>query len=79
MLGNNYGYDAWGNLLQKNVTKCGGENLSVTADTHNWLHASGTDYQYDAAGKHDLRRNGQPQLYIRPENRSIGAAGYTYT
>ena len=35
--GNSYGYDAWGNLLQKTVTKCGAENLSVTADAHNWL------------------------------------------
>ena len=48
--GNSYGYDAWGNLLQKSITKCGAENLIVTADAHNWIHASGTDYQYDAAG-----------------------------
>jgi len=46
--GNSYGYDAWGNLLQKSITKCGAENLLVTADAHNWIHASGTDYQYDA-------------------------------
>ncbi|HZU30621.1 MAG TPA: hypothetical protein VFB79_05865 [Candidatus Angelobacter sp.] len=26
------------------------ENLSVTADAHNWIHGSGVDYQYDAAG-----------------------------
>jgi YD repeat-containing protein len=48
--GNSYTYDAWGNLLGKTVTKCGAENLSLTADAHNWVHASGTDYQYDAAG-----------------------------
>jgi YD repeat-containing protein len=48
--GNSYSYDAWGNLLGKSVTKCGAENLVVTADAHNWIHASGTDYQYDAAG-----------------------------
>ena len=48
--GNTYGYDAWGNLLQKTVTKCGAENLSVIADTHNWIHSSPNDYQYDAAG-----------------------------
>ena len=48
--GNTYGYDAWGNLLQKNVTKCSAENLSVIADTHNWIHSSPNDYQYDAAG-----------------------------
>jgi len=48
--GNSYTYDAWGNMLQKSITKCGAENLQVTADAHNWIHASGTDYQYDAAG-----------------------------
>ena len=37
--GNSYGYDAWGNLLQKSITKCGAENLIVTADAHNWIHA----------------------------------------
>src|SRR5712671_2496678 len=25
--GNTYGYDAWGNLLAKTITKCGAENL----------------------------------------------------
>jgi YD repeat-containing protein len=49
--GNSYSYDAWGNLLNKMVTKCGAENLAVTADAHNWIHSAGTpDYQYDAAG-----------------------------
>jgi hypothetical protein len=37
--GNSYTYDAWGNLLNKIITKCGAENLSVTADAHNWIHA----------------------------------------
>jgi RHS repeat-associated protein len=78
--GNSYGYDAWGNLLQKNVTKCGAENLTVTADAHNWIHASGTDYLYDAAG--NMTRNVTPtvQTYTYDqENRLTGAAGYTYT
>ena len=48
--GNSYGYDAWGNLLQKNVTKCGAENLSVTVLANNQL----SGYGYDAAG--NLRR-----------------------
>jgi RHS repeat-associated protein len=78
--GNSYGYDAWGNLLQKNVTKCGAEGLTVTADAHNWIHASGTDYLYDAAG--NMTRNVtptvQPYTYDE-ENRLTGAAGYTYT
>jgi RHS repeat-associated protein len=78
--GNSYGYDAWGNLLQKSVTKCGAENLLVTADAHNWIHASGTDYQYDAAG--NMTRNVTPtvQTYsYDEENRLTGAAGYAYT
>jgi RHS repeat-associated protein len=78
--GNSYVYDAWGNLLQKNVTKCGAEGLTVTADAHNWIHASGTDYQYDAAG--NMTRNVTPtvQAYTYDEeNRLTGAAGYTYT
>jgi YD repeat-containing protein len=78
--GNSYGYDAWGNLLQKTITKCGAENLVVTADPHNWIHASGTDYQYDAAG--NMTRNVTPtvQTYTYDEeNRLTGAAGYTYT
>jgi RHS repeat-associated protein len=78
--GNSYVYDAWGNLLQKNVTKCGAENLTVTADAHNWIHASGTDYLYDAAG--NMTRNVTPtvQTYTYDEeNRLTGAAGYTYT
>ncbi|HEY3768913.1 MAG TPA: hypothetical protein VGN44_09580 [Candidatus Angelobacter sp.] len=32
------------------VFQCGAQNLNVTADAHNWIHAAGTDYQYDAAG-----------------------------
>jgi YD repeat-containing protein len=78
--GNSYVYDAWGNLLQKNVTKCGAEGLTVTADAHNWIHASGTDYLYDAAG--NMTRNVTPtvQTYTYDqENRLTGAAGYTYT
>jgi len=46
VLGNNYGYDAWGNLLNKTVTKCGAENLSITALANNQL----SGYTYDPAG-----------------------------
>jgi RHS repeat-associated protein len=78
--GNSYGYDAWGNLLQKNVTKCGAENLVVTADSHNWIHASGTDYQYDAAGNMTFNATAPAQTYTYDqENRLTGTAGYTYT
>jgi len=78
--GNSYGYDAWGNLLQKSVTKCGAENLSVTADAHNWIHASGTDYQYDAAGNMTFNATAPTQTYsYDQENHLTGAAGYAYT
>jgi RHS repeat-associated protein len=77
--GNSYGYDAWGNLLQKSITKCGAENLIVTADAHNWIHASGTDYQYDAAGNMTFNATAPAQTYtFDQENRLTGAAGYTY-
>ena len=78
--GNSYEYDAWGNLLQKTVTKCGAENLIVTADAHNWIHASGTDYQYDAAGNMTFNATPPTQTYTYDqENRLTGAAGYAYT
>jgi len=44
--GNNYGYDPWGNLVSKSVTKCSAENLSITALANNQL----SGYGYDAAG-----------------------------
>jgi RHS repeat-associated protein len=77
--GNSYGYDAWGNLLQKTITKCGAEHFSVTADSHNWLHASGTDYQYDAAGNMTYDATASLSYTFDQENRLTGAAGYSYT
>ncbi len=35
--GNSYGYDAWGNLTSKTVTKCSAENLSAPALVNNQL------------------------------------------
>ncbi len=77
--GNSYGYDPWGNLLQKSITKCGAENLVVTADTHNWIHASGTDYQYDAAGNMTFDATAGLGYTFDQENRLTGASGYAYT
>jgi RHS repeat-associated protein len=77
--GNSYGYDAWGNLLQKTITKCGAENLSVTADARNRLHAFGTDYQYDGAGNMTYDATANLSYNFDQENRLTGAAGYTYT
>jgi RHS repeat-associated protein len=81
--GNTYSYDAWGNLVNKTKigTACAGENLSVTADAHNWIHATGgADYQYDAAGNMTFNATPPTQTYTYDqENRLTGAAGYTYT
>jgi RHS repeat-associated protein len=73
--GNSYGYDAWGNLLQKTVTKCAAENFSVTALANNQL----AGYGYDAAG--NMTHDATSGLYYTydQENRITGAAGYTYT
>ncbi len=73
--GNSYGYDAWGSLLQKTVTKCSAENLSVTALANNQL----SGYNYDAAGNmtHDATTN--LNYSFDQENRITGAAGYTYS
>ena len=81
--GNTYTYDAWGNLLNKTKigTACAGENLSLTADAHNWIHATGgSDYQYDAAGNMTFNATPPTQNYTYDqENRLTGAAGYAYT
>jgi len=73
--GNSYGYDPWGNLLQKTVTKCSAENLSVSAFVNNQL----SGYSYDAAGNmtHDATTN--TNYSFDQENRITGAGGYTYT
>jgi RHS repeat-associated protein len=47
---------------------------------HNWIHASGTDYQYDAAGNMMFNATAPTQTYsYDQENRLTGAAGYAYT
>ncbi|MCU1333502.1 MAG: repeat protein, partial [Candidatus Angelobacter sp.] len=81
--GNTYAYDAWGNLINKAKigTACAGENLVVSADAHNWIHATGgPDYLYDAAGNMTFNATPPTQTYTYDqENRLTGAAGYTYT
>lgn len=73
--GNSYGYDAWGNLLQKSVTKCSAESFSVAALANNQL----ADYQYDAAGNMTSDPTDGVTLNYDQENRITGASGYTYT
>src|SRR6266481_5618651 len=53
--GNNYGYDAWGNLLAKTITQSGAENLSLTAAANNQLQGS---YTYDADGNRVKKATG---------------------
>jgi RHS repeat-associated protein len=77
--GNTYSYDEWGNLFQKTITKCGAENLGVTTDAHNRIHAPGTDYKYDAAGNMTFDATANLSYSFDQENRLTGAAGYTYT
>ena len=74
--GNSYSYDAWGNLLQKNVTKCNAEHLSVSVLANNQL----VGYSYDAAGNMTYDPTPPAKTYtFDQENRITGAAGYTYT
>src|SRR5205807_1610093 len=73
--GNSYSYDAWGNLNQKQVTKCSAENLSVTVNANNQLQGGSS---YDTAGNMMRDNNGTNYTYDQ-ENRITGAAGITYT
>jgi RHS repeat-associated protein len=74
--GNSYGYDAWGNLLSKTVTKCSAESLSVIAGNNNWLTGA---YLYDAAGNMTHDATSGLNYTFDQENRLTGANGYTYT
>src|SRR5581483_8539704 len=67
--GNSYSYDAWGNLLNKTVTKCSAENLSVTALVNNQL----SGYGYDVAGNMTYDATENVNLSYDQENRITGA------
>jgi len=75
--GNTYGYDAWGNLLNKSslANTCSGEGLSVAVGANNRISIAG--YAYDAAGNMTNDGLGHTFTYDQ-ENRITGAAGYTY-
>lgn len=45
--GNNYDYDAWGNLLSKTVTKCSAESLGIGAGPNNQVQ---NGFIFDIAG-----------------------------
>jgi len=71
--GNSYSYDAWGNLLNKTVTKCSAENAVFTMTAKN----QALYYPYDAAG--NMLSDGLFSYTFDQENRITGANGYTYT
>jgi RHS repeat-associated protein len=74
--GNNYGYDPWGNLTSKTVTKCSAEHLSAPSLVNNQL----SGYGYDAAGNMTTDpTDGGITLSYDQENRIQSTAGYTYT
>lgn len=72
-----YGFDAWGNLLQKSTTGPGEPNMGLlTADVHN--HVNPTNYTYDAAG--NLTWDGANALTFDAENRATPSSGsYIYS
>jgi hypothetical protein len=72
--GNSYGYDAWGNLLQKSVTKCSAESLNITVLANNRL----SGYGYDAVGNMTTDPTDNVALNYDQENRITGAVGYSY-
>ncbi len=74
------GCDAWGNLLEKQISKCSAENLSVSADSKNQIHTGGIpDYAYDAAGNMTYDASTGNSYSYDAENRITGAGGFTYT
>ncbi len=87
--GNSYVYDAWGNLLQKNLIegKLQGESLQVNANAKNQMNATTQvmdSYCYDLAG--NLVKQAACPLdplavdyTYDPENRLKTAGGETYT
>src|SRR6185437_9470916 len=74
--GNSYGYDAWGNLTDKTITKCGAENFHPgQASVQNQLPG----YIYDAAGNMTSDPTDGVSASYDPENRIASAtkAGVT--
>lgn len=77
--GQTYGYDAWGNLLQENVSKCTGYMLSATANSDNQLTNGGQTYnasgQMTGDGTHSYTFNAEDELTAVDGG---GTATYTY-
>jgi len=78
--GDSYVYDAWGNLLQKNMTQTTGETLTMLVNNKNWVTTP--RFSYDADG--DVTSDGTLTMTYDAEGRMITAVGgsvndtYTY-
>lgn len=70
--GNSYGYDAWGNLLSKTVTKCVAETLSITVDNNNRV----VGRSFDADG--NLTQDGSATYSYDGDGQLTSTAGWTY-
>jgi RHS repeat-associated protein len=73
--GNSYVYDAWGNLLQKNVIVGTSENMLLTTNNKNQVTTPG--FTYDAAG--NVTWDTSNALKFDAESRMTPASGATYT
>src|SRR5947209_5816021 len=69
--GDSYVYDAWGNLLQKNVIKGTAENMALTVNSKNQVTTPA--FTYDAAGNvtwdttHALNYDAEGRMTQPPE------------
>jgi RHS repeat-associated protein len=86
--GEQYGYDAWGNLLsisaQSGYSPCTQENLSVSVDTTNRLSSS-SGFYYDTAGNLTQATGMLPATYsydaqgqLASASTTLGSAAYIY-
>ncbi len=71
--GNTYGYDGWGNLKTKSITKCWAENMSLAVGASNQITNAG--YLYDSAGNMTTDGTDGVGLHYDPENRVDTATG----
>jgi RHS repeat-associated protein len=84
--GEQYGYDAWGNLLTvvkpSAYSACAlPDNVSVTVSAKNQITTNGTaNYTYDSAGNVDtISGTGGASYVYNSENQLTSTAGVTYT
>jgi YD repeat-containing protein len=73
--GDSYVYDAWGNLLQKNVMKGAAESMTVTVNSNNQITTPA--FTYDASG--NVTWDSTNALKYDAEGRMNPLSGVTYT